>query len=362
MVLVSEKNEWFSQLKNKFVELDKNIPSMVFQLLKGSIQQLSATYLYHSLQGADLSVDILDVGRIGYTGKNLNTKAKIKRFSAAGLRRRIQKYPLSVLYSNNVTPSPQSIPTFYDADFLAATLSHILEVKHCCFYMDEEMFNSVFKLTSQKDSGRVEYSYTELIETVHRDQDSFPSVELLQYGKSQGLEFHIHDTHSGKRLITIKNRKDIKTDLQVMIELSRPYARFRLRFETHQKANHSKIFSKLGTSQIEISHLRVAPIDGEWELSFFVDKSDLEDVNMILEYNQDNFGFTQIDLEKDIAIVELIGHSLDRSAWVLSRAIDTLKHQAIEFEFVEMTEVKISLLLASDQATKAIRKLNEEFI
>lgn len=127
---------------------------------------------------------------------------------------------------------------------------------------------------------------------------------------------------------------------------------------SYQKdGDFAKIMMALTEENIHIEHIIY---NNGREFSFIVPLSEKNKLELLLEKLQKDTNFMQVQLDTKIALISLIGYGIKNDTDFIGSIIAILNKEGIELQMMQISEVKISLLI-NDEFTEKLIKLLHEF-
>ena len=97
------------------------------------------------------------------------------------------------------------------------------------------------------------------------------------------------------------------------------------------------------------------------DITFTLPELDLPKAREILENMKDELGFTTLVADTDIVKVSLVGVGMRTHVGVAQKMFQTLSDKGINIQAISTSEIKISVVIASEYAELAIRALHAAF-
>ena len=121
-------------------------------------------------------------------------------------------------------------------------------------------------------------------------------------------------------------------------------------------------FSLLGKHKINVDIiLQSIGRNESKDISFTVVKSDLEDAKRILDENKDWIGFDHVDVSDQIAKVSIVGAGMMNTPGMAARMFEALFNAGININMISTSEIKVSVLVAADDANRAVQVIHDQF-
>ena len=331
-------------------------------ILRGSAQQASAIVLYHALHKRGINPQLIDASRVASGLEKENIKSRFKQLAANRIKRKILKEKNSILYINRSSKIQASALSYLDSDYFSITLAASLGTGSCDFFMDSSKIVETLTKIKVPSKETLSLSYQEATEIADIIRDKGISAGLIRYAKERNVSIHLKDLHTGKCFIFITHNQKITKGVVKWIRPLTHLAKIHIQWQAQKGYDPAKLLSHLAEAKINLYHLHYAFLaKPKAEMRFFVEKKDLENLAMIVEYQQKDTGHLYFERDSNLGIVELVGDELDNTALISVIVNKTLRKEKIEFSFLESRPGKISLLVGGDHLKLSLRLLQDEF-
>ena len=120
-----------------------------------------------------------------------------------------------------------------------------------------------------------------------------------------------------------------------------------------------KLFSRLSAKDINVDIiLQSVGRDGTKDITFTVASGYLKDALAILD---DTFSDSQVIYDEDVAKVSIVGAGMETHAGVASKMFEALYSAQINIQMIATSEIKVSVLIAREDADRAVRAIHNAF-
>ena len=124
----------------------------------------------------------------------------------------------------------------------------------------------------------------------------------------------------------------------------------------------AEVFGTLSAQGFNVEMVNSAPQSkGKANISFAIQKSELNAVLAIIEPLKRKMGATEINYNTDIALVSLSGHQLSQIPGIASRMFGALSKAGINIRTVTTSLHSITCVISSQHASQARQVLEEEY-
>ena len=82
----------------------------------------------------------------------------------------------------------------------------------------------------------------------------------------------------------------------------------------------------------------------------------------LLSENRKKLGFDSFVIDRDIAKVSIVGAGMISHPGIASKVFEALFNVGVNIEMITTSEIRISVIIAKDQADRACRAVHDMFI
>ncbi|MFC0204558.1 aspartate kinase [Novosphingobium soli] len=125
----------------------------------------------------------------------------------------------------------------------------------------------------------------------------------------------------------------------------------------------ASIFAPLAESSINVDMIiqNVAKDKGETDVTFTVPQADLARAQALLEEQQEKIGYYRMIAEGNVAKISVVGVGMRSHAGVASTMFKTLADRGINIIAISTSEIKVSVLIDTDETELAVRVLHTAY-
>jgi aspartate kinase len=125
----------------------------------------------------------------------------------------------------------------------------------------------------------------------------------------------------------------------------------------------ASIFAPLAESNINVDMIiqNVAKDKGETDVTFTVPQSDLARAQAMLEELQEKIGYYRLIADSNVAKISVVGVGMRSHAGVAATMFKTLADRGINIIAISTSEIKVSVLIDTDETELAVRVLHTAY-
>ena len=123
-----------------------------------------------------------------------------------------------------------------------------------------------------------------------------------------------------------------------------------------------KIFSRVAKAHINVDIiLQSVGRDGTKDITFTVPSDDGEDAVAALQEYCDMVGAKKMSCDKSVAKISIVGAGMETHEGVASTMFEALADANVNIQMISTSEIKVSVLIAEDDADRAVSAVHRAF-
>ena len=124
-----------------------------------------------------------------------------------------------------------------------------------------------------------------------------------------------------------------------------------------------KMFDLLAKKNINVDViLQSIGRDGTKDISFTVSDGDADESMEILEENRELLNYKEINLDRDVAKVSIVGAGMMTNPGVAAKMFEVLFNEGININMISTSEIRVTVLIDSQYAERAANAIHDAFI
>jgi aspartate kinase len=151
----------------------------------------------------------------------------------------------------------------------------------------------------------------------------------------------------------------VEQEIVAGIAYSRDEAKVTVRRVPDKPGIAAAIFVPLAEANINVDMIvqNVAE-DGTTDMTFTVGRTDLAKALASLESVRGTIGYAEISTDREVAKISVVGVGMRSHAGVAGTMFKTLADRGINIQVISTSEIKVSVLIASEYTELAVRALH----
>ena len=124
-----------------------------------------------------------------------------------------------------------------------------------------------------------------------------------------------------------------------------------------------KMFDLLAKKNINVDViLQSIGRDGTKDISFTVSDADADEALAVLEENREMLAYKEINLDRDVAKVSIVGAGMMTNPGVAAKMFEVLFNEGININMISTSEIRVTVLIDDQYAERAANAIHDAFI
>ena len=345
------------------ISSDTNLREM--DVLVSTGEQVTIALLCMALQ--KLGIDALS-----YTGSqvriltdNAHGKARIKEIDNHRLQGALQAGKVVVVAGFQGVDEEGNITTLGrgGSDTTAVALAAALQADECQIYTDVDgVYTTDPRLVS--DARRLDkITFEEMLEMASQGSKIL-QIRSVEFAGKYSVPLRVLSSfeEGPGTLISLEEDDQMEKPLVSGIAFNRDEAKLTIRGIPDQPGVAYKVLGAISEANIEIDVIvqNVAK-DNSASITFTVNKTDLSQAEELLGEIAKDLGALEVDSDKRIAKVSIVGVGMRSHAGVAAKMFEALSNEGINIQLITTSEIKITVVIEERYLELAVRALHSVF-
>ena len=369
--VIKEKKNGNDVVTDYLVKMAKDlcpVPSeREMDMLLSTGEGVSIALLAMAIQAAGYDAVSFNAMQIGIMTENVHSKARIIDIKTDKLKKNLAEGKIIVVAGFQGVTEDGEITTLGrgGSDTSAVALAAALNAERCDIYTDVEGVYTTDPRIVPTASRLDEISYEEMLELAHAGANVLHprSVETAkQFNVPLRVRSSFKTDNKGTLILGVDNMEIYKPVAGVAADLSQ--ARIVVCDVPDIPGQAARIFGKLAEENISVDMIiqsYARKISHTNDIAFTIDAADTDKTMATLEALKKELECGEIQLNKDIAKVSIVGAGMIDRPGIASTMFETLAEQGINIKMISTSEIKISCLVEKEDAKKAVKALHDVF-
>ncbi len=338
---------------------DKPSPREIDMLLATG-EQVSIALLAMAIQNEGGKAVSMNAMQVGIITESVHSSARILEVKTDKIIKHLNAGEIVVVAGfQGVTPDFE-ITTLGrgGSDTSAVAIAAALKADRCDIYTDVEGVYTADPRIVKHARRAEEISYDEMLELARVGANVLHprSVETAkQFDVPMRVRSSFNTENEGTLITGVKNMEICKPVAGVAADSSQE--RIVIADVHDEPGCAAKIFGTLANHNISVDMIiqSIAKASGTNDIAFTVDKKDTEEAVKLLEGLKTKNNYGEISVDKDIAKVSVVGAGMVDRPGIAATMFRALADEKINIKMIATSEIKISCLVAQNEAERALK-------
>lgn len=253
------------------------------------------------------------------------------------------------------------------SDTSAVAVAAALKAERCDIYTDVDGVYTTDPRMVPKAQRLEKISYEEMLEMASLGAKVLQtrSVELAMAKRVpvRVLSSFVEPGEPNPGTLVCDEDEIVEKQIVSGIAYSRDEAKVSLKALQDHPGVAADIFGRLAEANINVDMIVQAPsrTEGAVNMTFTVPEREADRAMALMSAAQEQIGFEQIEVKKDVSKVSVIGVGMRSHVGVARIMFDALSKKGINIENIATSEIKISVLIDSSYTELAVRALHTAY-
>jgi aspartate kinase len=252
------------------------------------------------------------------------------------------------------------------SDLSAIALAAALKADLCQIYTDVDGVYTADPRLVPAARKIPEISYDEMLEMAGAGSKVM-QLRSVEFAKKFNVVFEVRSSLNDNPGTIVKEETSSMEDVVVRgVSLDKNQAKVTVWSLPDQPGRAARIFNALSEATINVdmivqnaSHAGGNPAT---DLTFTVDKPDLNKASKVLESLRTELGFREVSTDESIGKVSIVGVGMRSHSGVAARMFTVLAAEGVNIGLISTSKIKISVVIDLASGEKAMRALHQAFL
>ena len=367
VVVVSAMGHTTDYLVKMAKDISENPSSREMDMLLSNGEGVSIALLAMALQAQGCPAVSMNAIQVGIMTEKVHSKARIINIKTDKINSHLEKGEVVVVAGFQGVTDDLEITTLGrgGSDTSAVALAGALNAIRCDIYTDVEGVYTTDPRIVPHASRLDEISYEEMLELA-RVGANVLHPRAVETAKQYNVPLRVRSTFKldnlGTLILGVDEMELHKPVTGVASDLSQ--LRVVVCDVIDNPGTAAALFNGLADANVSVdmiiqSYARKALNTND--IAFTIDKGDVEQTLAIVESVKEKLGYSNVFVDDKIAKVSIVGAGMIDRPGIAATMFKTLADLGINIKMISTSEIKISCIVAEDDAKKAVEGLHKVF-
>lgn len=363
VVVVSAQGDTTDDLIEKANEINPKASKREKDMLLAAGEQISISLLAMAIEKLGYHAVSLLGWQAGFNTTSAHTSARIRRVEPDRIKKELDKKNIVIVAGFQGISKYGDITTLGrgGSDTSAVAIAAAMHADLCQIFTDVEGVYTADPRKVKNAKKLQEISYDEMIElaTLGAQVLNNRSVEMA---KKYNIELEVLSSMTKASGTIVKEKTKMEKMLISGVAKDTDVARISVMGVPNIPGLAFKMFSKLSAKDINVDIiLQSIGHDGKKDISFTVAKNRGEEAVALMKEYTENLGAEEILYDDKVAKISIVGAGMESHAGVATKMFEALYDAQVNIQMISTSEIKVSVLIDSADADKAVSAIYSKF-
>jgi aspartate kinase len=365
IVVVSAMGHTTDELIDLAKQITPRPPAREMDMLLSTGEQISVALLAMAIQSQGVPSISFTGSQIGIVTDSFHTKARIRNISTDRMKVALDEGRIVIVAGFQGVDSNYNITTLGrgGSDTTAVALAAVIGASACEIFTDVDGVYTTDPRLVPEARKLDTISYDEMLEMASLGAGVMHS-RSIEFAKKYGVPIQVrHAANEELGTWIVDERASRRLGAVVTgAALAKEEARITVRGLPDRPGVVHGLFRELAEHQVVVDMIvQNVATDGLAEVTFTVDEDDLENSLAIVQKAAQAQGAVEVESDRNVAKVSVVGSGMKTHSGVAVRMFESLAESGINIQMITTSEIKISVLVARDQAKAALKSVHDAF-
>ena len=332
-------------------------------MLLSTGEQVSVALMAMAIQSLGSKAVSLTGAQIGIRTDSTHTKARIHSISTDRMRQLLDEGNIVIAAGFQGIDENFNITTLGrgGSDTTAVALAAVLRAAACEIYTDVDGVYTTDPRQLPEARRMKRISYDEMLELASLGAGVMHS-RSIEFAKKFNVPIHVRSSFSdvpGTMIVSIP--ESLKQPVSGAA-LAKDEARITIEGVPDRPGVSHAIFARIAKRNIAVDMIvQNVGAEGKADISFTVPRGDVPATMEAAQEAATEIGAARVSHDDDVAKISVVGLGMARQTGVAQKMFNALGEAGVNIETITTSEIKISVLVARDQALAALRAVHSAF-
>ena len=363
VVVLSAMGKYTDELIRMAHDMDDKPPKREMDMLLTIGEQMSVSLMamvMHKLGVPAVSLNAFQV-TMHTTGSHQN--ARLKRIDTERIRRELDARRIVIVTGFQGVDKYDDYTTLGrgGSDTTAVALAAALHADACEIYTDVDGVYTADPRKVPNARKLKEITYDEMLDLATSGAGVLHN-RSVEMAKKYGVPLVVRSSLNNSKGTVVKEVVSVERMLISGVALDTDAVRIAVLGLRDVPGVAFKVFDTLAKKNINVDViLQSIGRAGTKDISFTVNKDDLDDAVATLEESQERLGFKELHSERNIAKLSIVGSGMLSNPGVAAKMFESLYNEGVNINMISTSEIRITVLINEKDGIRAMNAVHDAF-
>ena len=363
VVVLSAMGKYTDELISKARDMDERPPKREMDMLLTIGEQMSVSLMAMAMHTLGVPAISLNAFQVTMHTTSSHQNARLKRIDTERIRRELDARRIVIVTGFQGVDKYDDYTTLGrgGSDTTAVALAAALHADACEIYTDVDGVYTADPRKVPTARKLKEITYDEMLDLATSGAGVLHN-RSVEMAKKYGVPLVVRSSLNNSEGTVVKEVVSVERMLISGVALDTDAVRIAVLGLRDVPGVAFKVFDTLAKKNINVDViLQSIGRAGTKDISFTVNKDDLEDAVTTLEEHKERLGFKELHSERGIAKLSIVGSGMLSNPGVAAKMFESLYNEGVNINMISTSEIRITVLISEKDGVRAMNAVHDAF-
>ena len=363
VVVLSAMGKYTDELISKARDMDERPPKREMDMLLTIGEQMSVSLMAMAMHTLGVPAISLNAFQVTMHTTSSHQNARLKRIDTERIRRELDARRIVIVTGFQGVDKYDDYTTLGrgGSDTTAVALAAALHADACEIYTDVDGVYTADPRKVPTARKLKEITYDEMLDLATSGAGVLHN-RSVEMAKKYGVPLVVRSSLNNSEGTVVKEVVSVERMLISGVALDTDAVRIAVLGLRDVPGVAFKVFDTLAKKNINVDViLQSIGRSGTKDISFTVNKDDLEDAVATLEEHKERLGFKELHSERGIAKLSIVGSGMLSNPGVAAKMFESLYNEGVNINMISTSEIRITVLISEKDGVRAMNAVHNAF-
>ena len=363
VVVLSAMGKYTDELISKARDMDERPPKREMDMLLTIGEQMSVSLMAMAMHTLGVPAISLNAFQVTMHTTSSHQNARLKRIDTERIRRELDARRIVIVTGFQGVDKYDDYTTLGrgGSDTTAVALAAALHADACEIYTDVDGVYTADPRKVPTARKLKEITYDEMLDLATSGAGVLHN-RSVEMAKKYGVPLVVRSSLNNSEGTVVKEVVSVERMLISGVALDTDAVRIAVLGLRDVPGVAFKVFDTLAKKNINVDViLQSIGRSGTKDISFTVNKDDLEDAVATLEEHKERLGFKELHSERGIAKLSIVGYGMLSNPGVAAKMFESLYNEGVNINMISTSEIRITVLISEKDGVRAMNAVHDAF-
>ena len=363
VVVLSAMGKYTDELIRMAHDMDDKPPKREMDMLLTIGEQMSVSLMAMVMHKLGVPAVSLNAFHVTMHTTRSHQNARLKRIDTERIRRELDARRIVIVTGFQGVDKYDDYTTLGrgGSDTTAVALAAALHADACEIYTDVDGVYTADPRKVPNARKLKEITYDEMLDLATSGAGVLHN-RSVEMAKKYGVPLVVRSSLNNSEGTVVKEVVSVERMLISGVALDTDAVRIAVLGLRDVPGVAFKVFDTLAKKNINVDViLQSIGRAGTKDISFTVNKDDLDDAVATLEESQERLGFKELHSERNIAKLSIVGSGMLSNPGVAAKMFESLYNEGVNINMISTSEIRITVLINEKDGIRAMNAVHDAF-